>query len=118
MKIKNTVFVSTGTRLISHVTLNSFSTANQELFPFVSSKISVVLRVNQRKRAGSICLLYVFRVQLNLIVDVGCGSFRSARAAVFPERARAEMFSHSLYLRLLEGRVHEDVKVNFNERGG
>lgn len=36
--------------------------------------------------------------------------------SVFPEQAHAVTFAHSFYLRLLERRVHEDVKVTLNEK--
>ena len=71
--------------LISLIILNGFPwflfIATQEHFLFVSttSKNECIWRKDQREWAGSICLLYVFRVQLNVIVDVGSGSFRSTR---------------------------------------
>lgn len=35
---------------------------------------------------------------------------------VFPEQACAAMFAHHFYLRPLDRRVHEDVKVTLNEK--
>lgn len=36
--------------------------------------------------------------------------------SVFPEQAWAVTFAHRFYLRPLERRVHEDVKVALNEK--
>lgn len=74
--------------------------------------------MDEEERAGSICLLCVFTVQLTVIVDVNSGSFRSAGVPAFSERACAVMFAQCRYLRALERGVHEIVKVNSNERQG
>lgn len=112
--------------LIPPVTLNGFPwplfTTYPEHVLFVSaiSKMDVGGGVGGRIRgecAGSICLLSVFRVQLNVIVDVklGSGSFRSTRWYFLNKLVRWRLHAAFIYGRLERG-VHEDVKVTLNEK--